>query len=325
MGSILRIIVIVNICLISVHAFDYAVTLRKLTNDVKREYCTLMECCKAENVPYNLERLKNQFNERLFGQHIVNYEVFSAISNHYKNIKNSKKPLVLSFHGAAGVGKSFVGNIIVENVFEKGLDSKFYHIFHGVSDFPGKHNIDHHKEVLEQKIMAAVKSCEYAIIIFDECDKVFPGVIDVMTSILDHQTKYKGLSFVKAIFIFISNDGGEDISKVLNNLEEKGTKRENTKQTHFQTVIEDGAYYRKGGFQNSRAIDNAVIDYFIPFLPLEEKHVRQCIRAEFKENGHNDVSENAVNNVLDYIAFDAKKKFAKSGCKQITKKVRTEL
>lgn len=89
--------------------------------------------------------------------------------------------MVLSFHGAAGVGKSFVGNMIVENVFQKGLDSKFYHIFHGVSDFPGKHNIDHHKEVLEQKIFAAIKRCEYSIIIFDECDKVFPGVFDGRT------------------------------------------------------------------------------------------------------------------------------------------------
>lgn len=142
---------------------------------------------------------------------------------------------------------------------------------------------------------------------------------------LDHHSKVKGLSYRKAIFIFISNDGGEEISNVLKDLEERGTHREKTKQTNFQKVIEDGAYYKKGGLQNSRAIENAVIDYFIPFLPLEEKHVRQCIRTEFKENGQSDVSENAVNNVLDYIAFDAKKKFAKSGCKQITKKVRTEL
>ena len=150
-------------------------------------------------------------------------------------------------------------------------------------------------------------------------------LFSVMTSMLDEQTKYKGTSFVKAIFIFISNDGGDDISKVLKNLEDKGTQRDKTKQTHFQALIEEGAYYKKGGFQNSRTIENAVIDYFIPFLPLEEKHVRQCIRAEFKENGHNQVSEESVDNVMDYIPFDAKKKFAKSGCKQITKKVRTEL
>lgn len=71
-----------------------------------------------------------------------------------------------------------MGNIIIENIFEKGLDSRYYHIFHGVSDFAGKHNIDHHKEELEKKILAAAKSCEYSIFIFDECDKVFPGVFD---------------------------------------------------------------------------------------------------------------------------------------------------
>ncbi|CAO1298141.1 unnamed protein product [Diamesa serratosioi] len=284
-----------------------------------------MECCNSENVPYNLDRLKTQFEERLFGQHIVKYEVFSAISNHYKNIKTSKKPLVLSFHGTAGVGKSFVGNIIIENIFQKGLDSKYYHIFHGVSDFPGKHNLDHHKEVLEQKIFAATKSCEYSVIIFDECDKVFPGIFDVMTSMLDHNKKYKGSDFRKAIFIFISNDGGEEISKVLTNLEEKGVKREKTEQKHYRTILENGAYNSEGGFKKSKTIDNAVIDYYIPFLPLEEQHVKLCIRAEFKENGMLDVSEDNVKNVLNYLLFDAKNKFAKSGCKQITKKVRTEL
>ena len=80
-------------CLICVHAFDYSETLKKLKDDVKREYCTRMECCNSENVPYNLERLKTQFEERLFGQHIVNYEVVSAISSHYKNINTSKKPV----------------------------------------------------------------------------------------------------------------------------------------------------------------------------------------------------------------------------------------
>lgn len=94
MNNALRFIFIVNIYLIGVHAyFDYKETLRKFTGNVKREYCTRMECCNSENVPYNLNGLKNQFEKRLFGQHIVNYEVFPAISNHYKNIENSKKPV----------------------------------------------------------------------------------------------------------------------------------------------------------------------------------------------------------------------------------------
>lgn len=94
MSTTLAHIVIACMCLIGVYAdFDYKKTLLKLKNDVTREYCTLMECCNSENVPYDVERLKNQFEERLFGQHIVNYEVLSAITNHYKNIKTSKKPV----------------------------------------------------------------------------------------------------------------------------------------------------------------------------------------------------------------------------------------
>jgi hypothetical protein len=40
-----------------------------------------------------------------------------------------------------------------------------------------------------------------------------------------------------------------------------------------------------GGFHKSETIENFLIDHYIPFLPLEEGHVRQCIEAEFRHRG----------------------------------------
>lgn len=37
-----------------------------------------------------------------------------------------------------------------------------------------------------------------------------------------------------------------------------------------------------GGLQKSSIIDSHVIDFFVPFLPLEKVHVEQCIEAELK-------------------------------------------
>jgi hypothetical protein len=35
----------------------------------------------------------------------------------------------------------------------------------------------------------------------------------------------------------------------------------------------------------SENIEGNLIDHYIPFLPLEEHHVKQCIKAEFRRRG----------------------------------------
>jgi len=40
-----------------------------------------------------------------------------------------------------------------------------------------------------------------------------------------------------------------------------------------------------GGFHKSENIESNLIDHYVPFLPLEELHVRQCIQAEFRNRG----------------------------------------
>lgn len=40
-----------------------------------------------------------------------------------------------------------------------------------------------------------------------------------------------------------------------------------------------------GGFYRSDNIKSNLIDHYIPFLPMEQKHVRKCIKDQFKERG----------------------------------------
>jgi len=37
-----------------------------------------------------------------------------------------------------------------------------------------------------------------------------------------------------------------------------------------------------GGLMKSGLIDSHIVDYYVPFLPLERDHVVKCIEAEFK-------------------------------------------
>lgn len=40
-------------------------------------------------------------------------------------------------------------------------------------------------------------------------------------------------------------------------------------------------YLSAGGFKYSSNIKSALIDHYIPFFPLERRHVEMCIKQEF--------------------------------------------
>jgi pantothenate kinase-related protein Tda10 len=62
----------------------------------------------------------------------------STLSQRWSPGARRKKPLVMSFHGWTGSGKNYVTKFISESLFEKGLSSKFVHLFVSTLHFPGK-------------------------------------------------------------------------------------------------------------------------------------------------------------------------------------------
>lgn len=73
-----------------------------------------------------------------------------------------------------------------------------------------------------------------------------------------------------------------------------------------------------GGLWRSRLIDRNLIDYFIPFLPLEYTHVKMCVRAEMRARG-SAVDEDIVTRVADEMTFFPKdeKIYSDRGCKTV--------
>lgn len=75
------------------------------------------------------------FNTNLYGQHIAKEVILSAINSHVRKSK-SRKPLVMSFHGPPGVGKSYVSRMIAKAFYEKGENSRYFHFYYGLENFP---------------------------------------------------------------------------------------------------------------------------------------------------------------------------------------------
>lgn len=66
-------------------------------------------------------------------------------------------------------------------------------------------------------------------------------------------------------------------------------------------------------------IKNYLIDYFVPFLPLERSHVKICIKNEL-ENYNFLIKEADVDSIADKMAFEPEgiNKFSTKGCKYIS-------
>lgn len=73
-----------------------------------------------------------------------------------------------------------------------------------------------------------------------------------------------------------------------------------------------------GGLWRSGLIDRNLIDYFVPFLPLEYRHVKMCVRAEMRARGAA-MDEHVVTSVADEMTFFPKgeKIYSDKGCKTV--------
>ena len=85
-----------------------------------------------------------------------------------------------------------------------------------------------------------------------------------------------------------------------------------------------GAFNEVGGLQNSLIIDKSVIDLYVPFLPLEQKHVRQCVERELLDRGHDPGNlRDLIDQVITDLAFwpSDTQIFSSTGCKRVSQKV----
>lgn len=285
--------------------------------------CGYKECCDSSWIPFNFTMLDTSLREHLFGQHIAHHVALSALKAHFSEHVRPRKALALSFHGLSGTGKTYTSQFIMNSLFKNGPKSQYTHFFTGRNHFPVESKTDIYKLNLIDWIRGNVSACDRSLFVFDEVDKLPKGLLDAVKPFLDYHEEINGLDFRKATFIFLSNTGGNIIAEKLLHMWENGKKREDVKLKDFEDLIRKGAFNEKGGLQKSENIESNLIDHYVPFLPLEESHVRQCILAEFRNRGAVSPREESVREVLKYMTFgpEPHKLFSNSGCKRISSKV----
>ncbi|KAG7458518.1 hypothetical protein MATL_G00221010 [Megalops atlanticus] len=274
---------------------------------------------------FNQTDLKRDLENKLFGQHLASKVILKAVTGFMRD-PNPTKPLVLSLHGPSGTGKNLVSKIIAQNLFQGGDSSSQVHLFIATHHFPHRELVETYKVQLQQWIRGNVSKCPLSMFIFDEMEKMNPVLSDTIKCHLDHYTHIDGVSFRHAIFLFLSNEGATIINQIVYDYWKEGKQREEIQlNSHGLEIAINRAIFnnKDGGFWRSSLIDSNVVDFFVPFLPLEYKHVLMCIRAEMEAQNLRYDPGVAENMASEMRYFPEKEEiFSVNGCKGVKQRLK---
>uniref|UniRef100_A0A2K5P2U8 Torsin family 2 member A n=1 Tax=Cercocebus atys TaxID=9531 RepID=A0A2K5P2U8_CERAT len=163
--------------------------------------CNLGAFCECDFRP-DLPGLECDLAQHLAGQHLAKALVVKALKAFVRDPAPTK-PLVLSLHGWTGTGKSYVSSLLAHYLFQGGLRSPRVHHFSPVIHFPHPSHIERYKKDLKSWVQGNLTACGRSLFLFDEMDKMPPGLMEVLRPFLGSSWVVYGTNYRKAIFIFI--------------------------------------------------------------------------------------------------------------------------
>ncbi|XP_023496394.1 torsin-3A isoform X1 [Equus caballus] len=288
-------------------------------------YCSFQDCCDSGDcrISNNFTGLKSDLSVRLHGQHLAQELVLRTVRG-YLELPRPEKALVLSFHGWSGTGKNFVARMLAENLYRDGLRSDCVKVFIAMFHFPHPTSVDLYKEQLTGQIRKTQERCHQTLFIFDEAEKLHPGLLEALRPHLGRQApeNHRAQS-PRSIFLFLSNLGGSVINEVVLRLLKAGRPREDVALGDLQPRLRAAVGEAPdSGFGHSCLVKENLIDFFVPFLPLEYRHVRLCARDAFLSQKLL-YTEELLDEIAKMMVYVPKEEqlFSSQGCKSISQRI----
>ncbi|XP_068452377.1 prosalusin [Clinocottus analis] len=284
-------------------------------------YCSFSDSCDCDFKP-NIRDLEWDLYKNVYGQHLAQDMVSEEVARFLQN-KSPDRPLVLSFHGSSGTGKTMVGSMLGKHLYGSAMSSPYVHTFVPALHFPSPDRATQYREQLRLWVQGNLTACARSVFLFEEMEKMPPGVIDVLEPFLGPSHVVFRTNYRKAIYVFIGTTGEEVIDRKVLESRQAGRDREEMKPSEFQDAIAHAAYNGSlSGFFRSSVIHQHLISSFVPFLPLSRRHVERCVRRQLCQRGscdRGDVVE-AVSADMDYAPVQGHY-FSTTGCKAVPAKI----
>ncbi|CAN9512637.1 unnamed protein product [Ophioblennius macclurei] len=284
-------------------------------------FCSLSDSCDCDFQP-DIKGLEWDLYKNVFGQHLAQDIVSEEVAR-FLSDKSPNMPLVLSFHGSSGTGKTLVSSMLASHLYGSAMSSPYVHQFVPTLHFPSRHRVDEYRKELKTWVQGNLTECARSVFIFDEMEMMPPGVIDVLEPFLGPSHVVFRTNYRKAIYIFISTTGQELIKEVTLQNRMAGQEREDIKRSVLQDRLAQAVYNDStSGFFQSSIVKQKLVKVLVPFLPLSRCHVERCVHSLLCQRGscqRSDVVE-AVGGDVTYTPAQGQY-FSTTGCKTVTAKV----
>ena len=192
-------------------------------------------------------------------------------------------------HGPSGVGKNHISRLLARSMFTNGVESRFVNYYSSSRHFREVDKVEDYRRTLDHEIKSNLTVCDRQLFIFDEARRFPPKLLDSlapffdpgMISLLlrqrfDISGAPESKTASKSVFMFIY-EGDSPVVEWAVELKEKGVKREDITIREAEERITPYVHQDKS-LNDSLLIQKGLIQHHLPFLPLENHHVRQCIK-----------------------------------------------
>ncbi|XP_009461875.1 PREDICTED: torsin-3A [Nipponia nippon] len=287
-------------------------------------YCGFGKCCKTGDcrIVNNVTGLEADLNGQLHGQHLAKEVVVRAVQG-FLQTPQPQKALVLSFHGWSGTGKNFVARMLASHLYRDGVKSECVRVFISLFHFPHHKYMESYKAQLKKQISETMQLCKQSLFIFDEAEKLHFGLLDAIKPFMARNDNEGQVDYRRSIFLFLSNLGGNTINEVALDFWRAGRAREEISMEFLEQRLRlELLEPADNGYARSHLLEENLIDFFVPFLPLEYHHVKLCARDAFLARGL-PYTEAALDEVARTMVFVPKeeKLFSAQGCKSVPQRI----
>lgn len=261
---------------------------------------------------YDLDGLEKTMHREVFGQTLAIENIMGLLKD-YLATHIHNKPLVVSFNGPSGVGKSHVGWLLAKH-FRSVMGSNSVLHYFTMHHCPNNSSVLTCQSELSQTISEMVTQAEIEekipLFILDEVEFMSPSLLDTLSGFFQtNQTN----EFLNAVYILISNLGGDEITDVL-----------------LQKVADD-ITQQQWQVEELRSAVHPVLSHIhplwalveiVPFVLLEKNHILNCFYEEMMSEGlYPDPSH--LESLAGQLRYYTKgeHQYAVTGCKQVVAKV----
>ncbi|WAR16028.1 TOR2A-like protein [Mya arenaria] len=262
--------------------------------------------------------------DNIWDQPVATEMVVGALKAH--RLARSRKPLLLSFHGGTGTGKTALSMLMAKTMFgyKHGEESGASGVYI-IDELVGASKEDK-LEYVRTTLDGALRSGRGSLFVFESMEALPGNTSQLLRTLLeDSESEYPCKN--ESIFIMNTHIGSTELAAVALKSWLEGADRESINRRELQTAITVAS----GNTGNRSAhrwyrimVDHGLITESIPFLPLERPSVRRCIIREMfflhnMDRKLDDVGEVMRNREFYSVGHPV---FAKKGCANISETVK---